>query len=153
MTKSDDTEEKPVSKRESKFSILGIVQIHEFVVTVGFHVEHKKDQKEPEWIAVGSVDSIKLSELWSDLQGGFLDLELDNVALIASSEERKKNTASEEMSEGEKPESWDVLAQVDTFNYPIAKGMPASLQKKESFLLANRSRRPTVCDRSEVRCT
>lgn len=36
-----DGSKKP--KRESRFFILGIVQIEQFVVTVGLHVEQKKD--------------------------------------------------------------------------------------------------------------
>lgn len=130
--KEDDKPTKP--KRESQFSILGIVQIEEFVVTVGLYVEQKKDKKNREWLAIGSVKSIKLSELWPQLRGGFLDLELDNLALIGSSEERevkeesegKSEEESEAKGEDEKPKSWDVLAEVGSFKYPIAKGKPAS---------------------------
>lgn len=50
----------------------------------------RKTKQKHEWLAVGSADSIKLSRLCSELQGRFLDMELDNVALIVSSEERKK---------------------------------------------------------------
>lgn len=139
--KEDDKRTKP--KRESQFSVLGIVQIEEFVVTVGLHIEQKKDKKNREWLAIGSVKSVKLSQLWPELQGGFLDLELDNMALIGSSEERevkedsedeaseeKSEEESEEESEDEKPESWDVLTEVDSYKYPIAKGMPVSLISK-----------------------
>jgi len=153
--KDDDKPTKP--KRESQFSILGIVQIEKFVVTVGLHVEQKKDKQNREWLAFGSVKSLKLSELWSDLQGGFLDLELDNLALIGSSEGREVKEdsgdgASEEKSADEKPASWDVLAEVDSYNYPIAKGMPVS-SSSQRFWLVNKQRRPTVCNHSEIRRT
>lgn len=175
VTKPDDAKEKKDNdkptkpKRESQFSILGIVQIEKFVVKVGLHVEQKKDKQNREWLAIGSVKSLRLSELWPDLQGGFLDLELDNLALIGSSEEREvkedsedeaseeksKETSEEtgeEESENEKPASWDVLAEVDSYNYPIAKGKLVSSVSKRSQLV-NKRRRPTVCNHSEIRRT
>ncbi|XHG01805.1 hypothetical protein AWENTII_005176 [Aspergillus wentii] len=128
LTKTDDEEEKPVgTKRASEFAIMGIVKIESFTVTVGFHIEQKPDKPTRDWILVGSVASIKLDQLWSDLKGGFLDLELDRVALIASSEEREKQDPTESSA----VDSWDVLAQVDAYGYPVVKGIQlcASIRK------------------------
>ncbi|KAE8131103.1 hypothetical protein BDV38DRAFT_289020 [Aspergillus pseudotamarii] len=136
ITKPEDeketAEDKPeVNKRASQFSILGTVQIENFTVTVGLHIEQKKDKQNRDWILVGTVESIRLNELWADVKGGFLDLELDNVTLIASSEEREK----QEISSTSTADSWDILAKIDSYGYPVVKGVQlcASIRKFEKL--------------------
>ncbi|KAE8165389.1 hypothetical protein BDV40DRAFT_297418 [Aspergillus tamarii] len=120
-----------VSKRASQFSILGTVQIENFTVTVGLHIEQKKDKQNRDWILVGTVESIRLNELWADVKSGFLDLELDNVILIASPEEREK----QELSSMSTADSWDMLAKIDLYDYHVVKGVQlcASIRKFEEL--------------------
>ncbi|KAE8153299.1 hypothetical protein BDV25DRAFT_137055 [Aspergillus avenaceus] len=166
----EEQEEKPESKRQSKFALLGVVEIESFTVSVGLYVEQKPDKKKRDWLLFGNVSSIKLNKIWPDVRNGFLDLELDNVALIASSEDRNKKakeidgkdkdvdkegeTKSEEKADGEgtgasndkestdgtsadsdKPANHDVLAEVESYNYPISKGVQlcATIRKFEAL--------------------
>ncbi|EXL52589.1 hypothetical protein FOCG_08380 [Fusarium oxysporum f. sp. radicis-lycopersici 26381] len=78
-------------KRGSRFGILGVVEINKVAIKVGFYTEQKKDKEKREWLAFGAIENVRLREIWNDIpEDNFLNLELRNIALIASSHERKK---------------------------------------------------------------
>lgn len=86
----DNDKDKTAVKRESKFEILGVIEIQKFEVSIGFHMERKKGKKERDWLVFGAVrGGMRLAEVWPELRGSFLDLQLENVALIASSQKKK----------------------------------------------------------------
>lgn len=100
-TEKEVTKPKDVSKRESKFAVLGVIDINEITVKVGFYIERKKGAKKREWLAFGAIESIKLRQVWDAIpEDNFLNLQLDNVALIASSVDRKKKK-KQKKEEGE----------------------------------------------------
>jgi hypothetical protein len=143
-------------KGENEFAILGIVKIEKVTVSVGIYTAQKKGKSKRDWLLFGSVTSVALRELDANAEGTFLDLQLDNVALIASSEdievedeeddETKKNAKSEksvvktESKEGkdqgkqakkdDKGEDENahagVLKTVKSYKYPIRKGKSLS---------------------------
>ncbi|KAF5603308.1 hypothetical protein FPCIR_1504 [Fusarium pseudocircinatum] len=79
------------AKRGNRFGILGVVEINKITIKVGLYTEQKKDKEKREWLAFGAVENVRLREIWNDIpEGNFLNLELRNIALIASSHERKK---------------------------------------------------------------
>ncbi|KAJ4037843.1 hypothetical protein NW758_009422 [Fusarium oxysporum] len=78
-------------KRGSRFGIIGVVEINKVAIKVGLYTEQKKDKKKREWLAFGTIENVRLREIWNDIpEDNFLNLELRNIALIASSHERKK---------------------------------------------------------------
>ncbi|EWZ80923.1 hypothetical protein FOWG_15252 [Fusarium oxysporum f. sp. lycopersici MN25] len=78
-------------KRGSRFGILGVVEINKVAIKVGLYTEQKKDKEKREWLAFGAIENVRLREIWNDIpEDNFLNLELRNIALIASSHERKK---------------------------------------------------------------
>lgn len=120
LTRAEGEEEKPVgTKRASEFAIMGTVKIESFTVTVGLYIEQMPEKQTRDWLLVGSVASIRLEQVWSDLKGTFMDLVLDRVALIASSEAREK----QDPTDASTADSWDVLAQVNAYGYHVVKGM------------------------------
>ena len=79
------------AKRESRFAVLGIVEINKITIKVGFYISQKKGSKKREWLAFGTIENIRLREAWDKIpEDSFLNLQLEKVALIASSETRKK---------------------------------------------------------------
>lgn len=140
--KESKKKESKVVKRESKFEILGVIDIKNVTVKVGLHFSKKKDQTKRDWLVFGTVEGVTLSKIWPELSGTFLNLQLDNVAFIASSEAREKKNNNEKIEDekekerteedekkedgdgdSEKTASWDVLAEVEAYNYPIVRGM------------------------------
>ncbi|ENH72169.1 hypothetical protein FOC1_g10006542 [Fusarium oxysporum f. sp. cubense race 1] len=82
-------------KRGSRFGILGVVKINKVDIKVdikvGLYTEQKKDKEKREWLTFGAIENVRLREIWNDIpEDNFLNLELRNIALIASSHERKK---------------------------------------------------------------
>ncbi|KAK5988837.1 hypothetical protein PT974_10331 [Cladobotryum mycophilum] len=110
------------NRGQNRFGIVGEVQIEKIVVSVGFYTEKKKDKKKRDWLAFGAIRSITLSEVWPSLKGTFLDLKLDNVALIASSEDREQKNLEDSPGDGDDTH-WGVLEEVDSYNYPIVRGI------------------------------
>ncbi|KAF5592299.1 uncharacterized protein FSUBG_10192 [Fusarium subglutinans] len=79
------------AERGNCFGILGVVEINKIAIKVGLYTEQKKDKEKREWLAFGAIENVRLREIWNDIpEGNFLNLELKNIALIASSHERKK---------------------------------------------------------------
>uniref|UniRef100_A0A0D2YA03 Uncharacterized protein n=1 Tax=Fusarium oxysporum (strain Fo5176) TaxID=660025 RepID=A0A0D2YA03_FUSOF len=78
-------------KRGSRFGVLGVVEINKVAIKVGLYTEQKKDKEKREWLAFGAIENVRLREIWNDIpKDSFLNLELRNIALIASPHERKK---------------------------------------------------------------
>ena len=122
---------KKKTKRESEFAILGVVKIHEVTLSVGLYVSRKNDNENRDWLAFGSVDTVVLSQLVPGLEDSPLNLQLDNIALIGSSEDREIKEQDEEKKEEKKEDKKDagdshagVLKQVESYKYPIRKGKP-----------------------------
>jgi len=92
------------TKRESEFAILGIVKIEEVKVSVGFYTARTKGKAKRDWLAFGSVQSLVLSDLVSGIQNEDFNLRLDNVALIASSDDREIKEDEEEDEDADKKE-------------------------------------------------
>lgn len=63
------------------------MKIEKVTVSVGIYTAQKKGKSKRDWLLFGSVTSVALRELDANAEGTFLDLQLDNVALIASSED------------------------------------------------------------------
>ncbi|KIL93781.1 hypothetical protein FAVG1_02342 [Fusarium avenaceum] len=79
------------AKRASRFGILGVVKFNNVTIEAGFYTEQKKDTEKREWLAFGAIKTLRLRDVWESIPAeNFLNLQLDNLALIASSEERKK---------------------------------------------------------------
>ncbi|KAM0317015.1 hypothetical protein ACHAPQ_011161 [Fusarium lateritium] len=105
---STDKKKKKKAKRASRFGILGVVKIHTVTVEVGFYTEQKKDSEKREWLAFGAAKTIRLTDIWKEIEAdSFLNLQLDNVALIASSEERKMKKDDDKKDEKEKDSKKD----------------------------------------------
>ncbi|KAK2754427.1 hypothetical protein FQN54_007071 [Arachnomyces sp. PD_36] len=159
-------DEKEDVQQHSKFAILGVLEIEKISVSVGLYFT-KNDEGKRDWIVFGRVSGIGLGGVWPELKNGFLDLELDNVAFIASSEDREEEGETEkgegekeepeegkseaengEEGEGEenehedKPANWDVIAQIRSYNYPIVKGVQlcATVRKFDAIEELNRNK-------------
>ncbi|KNG89245.1 hypothetical protein ANOM_002147 [Aspergillus nomiae NRRL 13137] len=89
VKESDEKGTKKKAKRESEFAILGVVKINEVTVSVGLYIARKNDKAKRDWLAFGSVGNLTLSQLVPELKDSPLNLHLDNIALIASSEDRE----------------------------------------------------------------
>ena len=95
--KTEDSKQK--QKRLSEFAILGSVKVEELTVTVGFYTARSKGKTKRDWVAFGSMSRLTMKEIVGEqVKGKFLDLSLENLALIASSDDRDKK----EQKEGEK---------------------------------------------------
>lgn len=94
---TEDSKQK--QKRPSEFAILGSVKVEELTVTVGFYTARSKGKTKRDWVAFGSISRLTMQEIVGEqVKGKFLDLSLENLALIASSDDRDKK----EQKEGEK---------------------------------------------------
>ncbi|KAF4973360.1 hypothetical protein FSARC_338 [Fusarium sarcochroum] len=114
-------------KRGSRFGVLGVVEINSITIKVGLYTEQKKDAKKREWLAFGAIENIRLREAWSDIpEDSFLNLQLENVALIASSEERKKKMKDEESDDKKdgKPDEDEDAAFKAVKSKTITNGVP-----------------------------
>lgn len=78
-------------KRGNRFGILGVVKINKITIKVGLYTEQKESNERREWLAFGAIENVRLREIWNAIpEDSFLNLELRNIALIASSHDRKK---------------------------------------------------------------
>ncbi|SCV51771.1 uncharacterized protein FFB14_12196 [Fusarium fujikuroi] len=78
-------------KRGNRFGILGVVKINKITIKVGLYTEQKEGNERREWLAFGAIENVRLREIWNAIpEDSFLNLELRNIALIASSHDRKK---------------------------------------------------------------
>ncbi|KAF5230728.1 hypothetical protein FANTH_13720 [Fusarium anthophilum] len=103
----DDKTKKP--KRGNRFGILGVVEINKVTIKVGLYTEQKKDKEKREWLVFGAIENVRLREIWNDIpEGNFLNLELRNIALIASSHERKKKKKDDKKEDEDGDEKTDV---------------------------------------------
>ncbi|KAE8421243.1 hypothetical protein BDV36DRAFT_305117 [Aspergillus pseudocaelatus] len=102
VKKTDGKEKK--NRRESEFAVLGVVKIHEVTLSVGLYIARKNDKESRDWLAFGSVEHLTLSQLVPELKDPPLNLQLDNIALIASSEDREIKEEEEEKKEDKKDE-------------------------------------------------
>ena len=97
VKKTEDGNQK--QKRLSEFAILGIVKVEELTVSVGFYTARNKGKMKRDWVAFGSIAGLTMQKIVGEqVKGNFLDLRLDNLALIASSDDRDKK----EQEKGEK---------------------------------------------------
>ncbi|KAF5965410.1 hypothetical protein FCOIX_12975 [Fusarium coicis] len=98
-------------KRGSRFGILGVVEINKVTIKVGLYTEQKEDREKREWLAFGAIENVRLREIWNAIpEDNFLNLELRNIALIASSHEKKKK------KKDDKKEDKDVDEKEETSN-------------------------------------
>lgn len=116
-------------KRENEFAILGIVRIENVTVSVGIYTARKKGKSKRDWLLFGSVSSVALRELNADVGGTFLDLQLDNVALIASSDYIKVEDEDDETKKDEKGEK-DKNKGTEKKNAKPEKGVVKADSKK-----------------------
>lgn len=124
-----------VSETGSSFSILGVIRYHEVTFRAGFHVAkaRQKNSKEKDWIVFGSAENVKLRNVWPSIdETSFLNLQIENVTVIASSQDKKRvQTSSKTQTAQEHTEdktgqgahaSWDVLAEIEEYGYKVKKG-------------------------------
>lgn len=96
LKKHSDDEQKEKTKKENEFAILGIVKVEKVTVSVGFYTARTKGKAKREWLAFGSVSNLSLSELVPGIKEESFNLRLENIALIASSEDREVKDEKEE---------------------------------------------------------
>ncbi|KAF5684634.1 hypothetical protein FDENT_6639 [Fusarium denticulatum] len=115
-TKEKDNKGKK-AKRGNRLGILGVVEINKVTIKVGLYTEQKKNEEKREWLAFGAIENVRLREIWNDIpEANFLNLELRNIALIASSHERKKkkkddkkgDEAGDEKTDSDKEKSGEI---------------------------------------------
>lgn len=141
------------NKRESSFAVLGVVKYESVTFKAGLYMSKKKNKTDRDWLVFGSAEHIRLRDVWPSIaEDSFLNLQLENVAVIASSEDKARkqqqkhhqnkdeNDSSDSGTKTEKiakdgneenagkenddsaHSSWDVLSEIDAYNYPIVKG-------------------------------
>ncbi|KAF3139835.1 hypothetical protein TWF703_003413 [Orbilia oligospora] len=99
-TKSQDS-----SERETKFAIMGDVSFAGIDIRVGVHMKKPGDGKELQWAIYGEAQGdLKTSRLCPELEGTFLYISLNGLALMASNHE-------------------DSGGKYNTRGYPLAKGI------------------------------
>ncbi|KAI1087089.1 hypothetical protein F5B19DRAFT_486997 [Rostrohypoxylon terebratum] len=120
------------SREKTSISVFGIVKYESVIFKAGLYLT-KKNNKENDWLVFGSADRIRFREIWPSIEeDSFLNLELDNVAIIASSKDRKfpshehqsRRTGGTNVNhdEGSEQASWDVLSEIETHGYSVIKG-------------------------------
>jgi hypothetical protein len=118
------------SGRKTGLSVLGVVKYEQVIFKVGFHLNQKEGGG---WLVFGSAGHFRLREIFPSIsEDSFLNLQLENVAIIASSEERgmaKKQSRDDHAGDNGDVESddsdyasWDVLAEIEAYGYPVTKG-------------------------------
>jgi hypothetical protein len=94
---------------QSKFEILGHIEYEKVTFEVGlYYAANKGEEGERDWLVYGSAGNIRLRDVWPSIENdSFLNLQLENVAVIASSKERpeiEQQELDEEEEEEEKEE-------------------------------------------------
>lgn len=125
--KKGNTSETTKGGRESSFSVLGAVKYKSVTFKAGLHLARKQDKEERDWLVFGSADHIRLREIFPSIaEDSFLNLQLENVAIIASSEDRGGHGQAEDNgvvdSDGSAHVNWDVLSEIQALGYPVVKG-------------------------------
>ncbi|EGX50856.1 hypothetical protein AOL_s00054g942 [Orbilia oligospora ATCC 24927] len=93
------------SERETKFAIMGDVSFAGIDLRVGVYTKKPGDGKELQWAIYGEAQGdLKTSRLCPELEGTFLDISLNGLALMASNHE-------------------DSGGKYNTRGYPLAKGI------------------------------
>lgn len=78
------------------------MNIHEVTLSVGFYTARTKDKEKREWLAFHSVANLRLSQLVPAIKDPSSNLRLENIALIASSEDREVKEEKDERGEKKK---------------------------------------------------
>ncbi|KAI1451228.1 hypothetical protein F4805DRAFT_464043 [Annulohypoxylon moriforme] len=136
---------RPVREMGSSFTILGVINYHSIVFRAGFHMATEKNSQERDWLVFGSAEHARLRDVWPSIEEtSFLNLQLDNVAVVASSRDmsrrkrpyriQSKNGCNndtkaqvarkdpeDEISDGAHA-GWDVLEEVEKHGYAVKKG-------------------------------
>lgn len=117
------------SGRKTSLSVLGVVKYEQVIFKVGFHLDQKEGGG---WLVFGSAGHFRLRDIFPSItEDSFLNLQLENVAIIASSEERgrtkKQSRQGQTGNDGVENDdseyaSWDVLSEIESYGYPITKG-------------------------------
>ncbi|KAF3225931.1 hypothetical protein TWF192_010948 [Orbilia oligospora] len=93
------------SERETRFAIMGDVSFAGIDLRVGVYTKKPSDGKELKWAIYGEAQGdLKTSRLCPELEGTFLDISLNGLALMASNHE-------------------DSGGKYNTRGYPLAKGI------------------------------
>lgn len=138
VSKKEEKKDGTRKHRQSSFEILGVIKFHDVTFKAGFYTAKNKGDKKRDWLVFGSAEHIRLREAWPDIpHDSFLNLELENVSVIASSKDRKRNRMGME-SNGVSHEhtkrieskhydndtygEWDVLHEIEALDYPIVQG-------------------------------
>ncbi|KAM0514405.1 hypothetical protein ACHAPE_006698 [Trichoderma viride] len=138
VSKKDQKKEETRKRRQSSFEILGVIHFHNVTFRAGFYTANNKEDKKRDWLVFGSAEHIRLREAWPDIpHDSFLNLQLVNVSVIASSKDRKRNRRDVESNTvthghtkmtGSKQDDndihgeWDVLREIEALDYPIVQG-------------------------------
>lgn len=118
---------------EASISILGIVKYESVIFKSSLYLTRMKNEKERDWLVFGSADRVRLREIWPLIaEDSFLNLQLDNVAVIASSRDRNMPSRKHQSGQtrgtdgihngGREHASWDVLSEIETHGYSVTKG-------------------------------
>lgn len=133
------------SETGSSFSILGVINYHNVTFRAGFHTAKEKNNRERDWIVFGSAEDVRLRDAWPSIEEtSFLNLQLENVTVIASSrgKSRKKRPHQIKGKNGSKNggktqtaqkdtedenndgahTNWDVVAEIEEYGYAVKKG-------------------------------
>ncbi|KAF4160219.1 hypothetical protein CNMCM6069_009290 [Aspergillus lentulus] len=79
--------DKNLRNRKSKFAVTGEVEFSGHDIKVGVYYERQAKTKKREWLLYGEIDRVQLSEFFRDLSRSEFDYVLENVALIAASQD------------------------------------------------------------------
>lgn len=79
--------------RKSSCGVFGVVRHENVTFRAGFYTSNKRKGGKRDWLVFGSTTAVKLRELWPSIpEDSFLNLQLGNVAIIASSEDKAVRT-------------------------------------------------------------
>jgi len=134
-------------RRKTSLSVLGVVKYKHVIFKAGLHWTMNQDKKDGGWLVFGSVGHIRLGEIFPSVaEDSFLNLQLENVAIIVSSEERggtkqpsrhacgqAGNNGGVESDDNDHA-SWDVLSEIEAYGYPITKGKQDMILSSFSLL-------------------
>lgn len=133
VSKGDSAKNETSKRRQSSFEILGVINFHDVIFEAGFYTGKSKKDGERDWLAFGSAKHIRLRDAWPNIPiDSFLNLQLDNVTLIASSKARKRESGDARAIQSKEQEkedtcndihgNWSVLREIDSLDYPIIQG-------------------------------
>jgi hypothetical protein len=109
------------TKHKTSLSVLGIVKYQNVIFEAGLYLANKKDKDERDWLAFGLAGHLRLRDIWPAIpEDSFLNLQLENVAIIASSRDRPHTTYGKQRDHGSG--NWDALVEIGAYHYPISKG-------------------------------